>query len=382
MSAAALSPDAATDGESGLPNAKHALRHIADALNIEVDAQFLLLVEDPGAANFAAGLVPHLKKLGRVSIYANGTGARQLARLGCEASPLDHPFDASGLLASVCPSLVIVGTSEDADAAAHGLVAACRKNSLPTLGIVDGPANAGRRFLGTGPSVLAFAPDWLFVPCHRMKAEFEKAGFDASRTLVVAHPHFEKVKGARDVLEREGRDAVRNRLFPEAGDSSILVFLAELSDGLDPSDFRRMADYTLYGRGGDDRRTNIVLEEVLDALRAIEPRPYVVLRLHPKNSEHEFAAYSGEIDAVSYDGSAFDVVYAADLVVGLTTILLSEAAVLGRPILCVVPRASEREWLLDPPGIELAWTCDRGELLLKLRGALENPCRQTVVTRP
>lgn len=38
-------------------------------------------------------------------------------------------------------------------------------------------------------------------------------------------------------------------------------------------------------------------------------------------------------------------VHAADLVVGMTSILLVEAAALGRPVLSIVPIIGQREWL-------------------------------------
>jgi hypothetical protein len=39
-------------------------------------------------------------------------------------------------------------------------------------------------------------------------------------------------------------------------------------------------------------------------------------------------------------------VWAADLVIGMTTMLLLEAYLLGRPTLAVLPRISEKEWLV------------------------------------
>jgi predicted glycosyltransferase len=120
------------------------------------------------------------------------------------------------------------------------------------------------------------------------------------------------------------------------------MFAAE--HGGDDSRQRRSAEYTLHGRGSSDRRADIVLEEVLDAAALLEPRPYVVLRLHPKNSREEFARYLNEVDLVSEGGDPIELIWASDLVVGLSSILLMEAAVAGRPTLSVVPREAERVW--------------------------------------
>ena len=165
-----------------------------------------------------------------------------------------------------------------------------------------------------------------------------------------------------------GRSALRAKLFPNCpAESPTLVFLGERSGGLAAEWMVRGPEYKLAGRGSDDRRTNIVLEEVLDAAKILSSRPYFVLRLHPKNDPQEFAAYFAEIDQVSRDEPALDIVYAADAVVGLSTILLCEAAFLGRPVLSVLPRASEREWLLAPPQCTLPCVWERAALIPALK---------------
>ena len=345
-----------------------ALERVLGLFNISGPAPMLLVVEDPGAANFAAGLLPVLARHGTVAVHASGEGAAQLARLGLEALSLAEPFDPGALLAQTRPALVLVGTSEDPDAAAHDLVAACRAAHVPTVGLVDGPANIERRFRGRGAGPLAFAPGAVLVPAENLRDQIIAAGFAPERAFVVEHPHFARLASEKCRLDAIGRDVLRRRLFPTClDDRPVLVFLAERSGGLDTGGFRRSPDYTLAGRGADSRRTNIVLEEILDALAPVDPRPFIVLRVHPKNELGEFAAYTGEIDQVSRDELALDLVYAADAVVGLTTILLSEAVVLGRPVLSVVPRAGEQEWLLAPPQGELPCVWERGKLAAALK---------------
>jgi hypothetical protein len=240
------------------------------------------------------------------------------------------------------------------------------------LGFVDGPANIEGRFRGPGESPLSFAPDAVFVPMTRSWTQLVATGFPSDHAFVVTHPHFERLAEEKRRLDVVGRDALRRRLFPICPEGRpVLVFLAERSGGLDATSLRRNADYMLAGRGRESRRTNIVLEEVLDALAPLNPRPFVVLRLHPKNEPEEFTAYADEIDQLSRDEPALDVVYAADAVVGLTTILLSEAALLRRPVLSVVPRPSEREWLLIPPQGDFPCLWERQKMIPALKQLLK-----------
>jgi hypothetical protein len=134
-------------------------------------------------------------------------------------------------------------------------------------------------------------------------------------------------------------------LFPAAGNRKMVVFVAEISAGLGPQQYQRSESYTLRGLGRSDNRTDIVLEEVLSAIAVLPERPYFVLRLHPKNLRDDFSGFDGKVDCISQTEVAREVAFVADLVVGMTSHMLIEAALLGRPTLSVLPREEEREWL-------------------------------------
>lgn len=306
----------------------------------------LILVEDAGAANMAAPLPAALAQLGlSTRLVAAGAAARQLRDLGTPSEPLDGR-SAKTLLADAAPRLVTVGTSEDRDAVGLELVAAARALSIPSAGLVDAPTNATSRFRGRGPAAFGHAPDALLVADAVTRTAYVSAGFAAPRIEIVGHPHHDRLRAERRRLDAEGRAVVRARVLPDApAGRPVLVLLAEASDGLDPAQFRRTDDYTLFGRGRSDRRTDIVIEEVLDAAATMVPRPWIVLRPHAKNGADEFDGYRAEVGCLGRDEPLFDLLHAADLVVGLTTAALDEAALLGRPTLSVVPRAAEAAWL-------------------------------------
>ena len=355
-----------------------ALSKLCVTLGFETPMSISILVEDPGAANFAAGMLGALKEHGAVTVHARGAGASQLGSLGVCFQSLGDPFDARCFLESAKPSLVVLGTSEDTDAAAHMLVVACREAGIATIGIIDGPANTASRFRGDGPDALEYAPDRIFAPSVTVRDTLVDLGYSEDRINVVPHPHFVAVAEQREILSRDGKEVLRRRLFPEAGDRPVLVFLAERSGGLDPDQFCRTHDYTLVGRGGEQRRTHIVLEEVLDSVGRADIVPYIVLRLHPKNDADEFASYQTEFDMVSREENALEVCFGADIVVGLTTILLVEAAVLGTQVLSVVPREVERHWLLDAPTGPISCFWKRDELAGALEEALRSHVKQAL----
>jgi hypothetical protein len=241
---------------------------------------------------------------------------------------------------------LVIGTSEDARTPGLEMVDRCAERGVPTVGVVDSPIAASHRFRGKSSEPLTHAPDWLLVPDAWTVSQYVALGYPRGRVVACGHPHWDFVRAFGEEMRGAQRD-LRTMLYPEAPETRpILLFAAELSTGLDPREWRRSAEYTLTGRGHSAGRTEIVMEEFLDAVGRLPERPFCVLRLHPKNELQQFKAYLTEFDQVSQAEYPLEVLLGADAVVGMTTILLLEAVLLGRPTLSVVPRECEREWLV------------------------------------
>jgi hypothetical protein len=306
----------------------------------------LAFLEDPGAANFLGPILSgKIAAGGDVRLYAEGTGAARLADIGIAFSDAAEMGTAAEAVCREAPWAVIVGSSENLETAAFDLIDAARAAGVPSIGGIDSAANAEFRFRGHADDPLAHAPDLLLLTDDMARRNFAALGFAEERIFVCGHPYYDSVRETGSVMAMEGRDAMRSRLFPDARARPIIVFLGEISGGLDPAQFSRSADYTLAGRGQSTGRTQIVIEEFLDAVAGMEERPYLVLRPHPKNTDAELGPFRADFDSVSRDEASLETVYIADLVVGMSTSLLVEAALLRRPTLSIVPRALERDWL-------------------------------------
>lgn len=310
----------------------------------------LCFVEDPGAANYIAGIPEELTARGyRVKLLADGFARNFLSQRNVpfeDVTAHTEHASAEDLLNSHTPRLVVVGTSENPDTMGLALIDACRRAKVPTVGAVDAIANSAYRFRGRSKKALRYAPDWLLAPDPWTKKSYQSLGFLADRIAVCGHPSYDQTKAVAGELSKKDRHMLRKTLFPNLlTNQRVLVFIAEISGGLNSRQFQRSAEYTMTGRGKNKGRSKIVLEEFLDALSLIHPRPYSVLRLHPKNTRDEFKIYSDDFDLVSQDGSPLELIFASDLVVGMTSMLLLEASILGRPTLSIVPRAIEKNWL-------------------------------------
>ncbi len=332
----------------------------------------LIYVEDPGAANMVLGLASAMRNQGLIAhLYAGGAALDYLTARGEALTPLPSA-DPAALISQINPVACVIGTAENLDTPGFSLAEAARRRSIPTAALIDGPANADRRFQGRTTDPRCHVTDWLLVPDLGTRSAFLALGIEPARIRVVGNPSHDRVLDSCDELLAQDRATLRRGLFPGLPeDAPLILFLTELSDGLDPTQFRRSADYTLQGRGETNGRTEIVLEEVLDALADIAPAARVALRLHPKTPANLYAAYDQDIAAYSEGGDPHAALFAADLVIGLSTALLTEAVVMGRPTLSVLPREREAEWLIG--GDLVPHVSTRDDLRAMLTRALDAP---------
>ena len=300
-------------------------------------ADILLFVEDPGAANMVLDLPAAIAARGhRAILLAAGHAIQYLSNREVTFRTVPTDVDAEVLLDEVRPSAVVTGTSENPDSLGLGLNDAARRRRIPSVGLVDMSCNADLRFRGRTSRALAHAPDFIVVPDTTTFDAFVKLEFLRENIALLGHPQYDRVWRRR--REFEAGTSRESRSQPK------WVFVAEGHDLLAPAASLRSAGYSLHGRGGTAWRTGIVLEEILDAIAQLSTRPEIIVRLHPKLVREDFAEWANE---VSFDDAAdpFPCLWQADAVLGMSSMLLLEAAILGRPVLAVLPRPEEREWL-------------------------------------
>ncbi len=300
----------------------------------------LIFAEDPGAANCVAALPEALARRGVTSwLLSKGLATGWFAQRGILPGVEAGNATAEEVLDCCSPRLALVGTAENRDTLGLHLVAEARRRGIVTAGIVDARPNADRRFKGRADHPLAFAPDWLLLPDGWTRDAFVGLGYPRDSAIVVGNPHYDHVVATAIRLDIEGRDAIKRRPLPACPDGrKVLVFATEGS-------MRVLSAYSEKPVAAC--RTEVVLQVFLRAVRGIAPRPYLVLRLHPKDMPEDYQDYLPAFEAVSAGGSPLELAFAADVVVGLTSMLLRETAMLGTPAVSVVPNAEERDLLAD-----------------------------------
>jgi hypothetical protein len=310
-------------------------------------SSILIVVEDPGAANYVAPLPNALAKCGIGSlILAQGPAKEQLHLLNAGFEILAGDISVEAVLESRRPRLLLVGASENTDGPGLELIDLGKRLGIPTIGVVDGPANPELRFSGGSANPRRHAPDYVTLPDEQTRQAFIAQGYACDRAVNCGHPHYDFVRREKQIMDNLNRDVLRKKIgFDAAPGQKVIMFCAEMSKGLCGQQFVRAADYTLKGSPNHNLRTEIVLDEFLLAADQLAERPYMVLRLHPKNRQDEFCEYLTRFDFLSMAGTSLESVHASDLVVGMTSMILVEAALMERPTLSIIPRPSELTWL-------------------------------------
>lgn len=309
----------------------------------------LIFAEDPGAANYVANIPAELSKIGvRTTLFADGL-ARKYFKNNCISYQDVNLINPEELLSSEFKyKLVLLGTSENEESFGFKLLTLARINNIPTVAVVDASMNEKYRFKGTSDNSLEHVPDWLVVTDKWTKDKYRELGFSENRIVVLGHPHYDKITSILSEYDCIGCNEMRNRVIGNhnIGNRKLVVFISEGSENNAKWDTQRMSgNYTLKGWGRSAGRTEIVLEEVISSIQAMREDVYFVLRLHPKDKMEEYIIYKDHIDCFSYDDNPLELVYSSDLVVGLTSMLLTEAILLKKRVLSVVPRRTEGLWL-------------------------------------
>lgn len=307
---------------------------------------YLIYVEDPGAANYILSLPDEFQKNGiSFALLANDAAVDYLNKRNVEFNQVvkDEP---SRLLQELNPRRMLIGTSENRKSIGLELIEVARKKNILTIGFVDMLCNADRRFRGESENPLQYMTDILLVPDYKTKMAFIKLGATDKNILVIGHPHFDRVENWLKGLDERSKYNFRHRFYKGLSDKTkVIVFVSEGWDLLNISASVKNDEYGFVGRGDSEFRTTIILEELIDALKETSDDYYLVLRLHPKNNIEDFAHLLSEIDHVSKSEDPLEIVLSSDLVVGMTSMLLLESTILKKPTLSVLPLKSEADWL-------------------------------------
>ena len=310
----------------------------------------LIYVEDPGAVNFIINLPKLFSDNGyKTVILANGASCQYLDTKGVAYANVEAKKPKE-ILEFYKPDVFLEGTTENPDSLGLILTNQAKLVNIMTIGYIDMYCNASRRFKGRSNNPLFYCPEVLLVPDINTKDAYINLGCNNDNVIITGHPHYEAVHKWGKQVSKVDRQLLRNKIFPKAAnDKLVVVFISEVrglvNESLNESASLKNDKYSFVGRGDSNFRTVIILEELIDGLLDANLKAHIVLRLHPRDNKLDYANIINELDQVSTVEKPLEVVLAADLVVGMTSMLLLEASILKIPTLSMLPIEREKKWM-------------------------------------
>lgn len=275
----------------------------------------LAVARDPGAA---AALAPVIRT-GPIAVVGVGPARAHFGRLGivCDGpSDDDDPDEVVRSIERIDPEVLLTGTSLRVKRDALWWEAA-RGRSIPTVAVLDHWSRYKERF--TEEVAFDRLPDLIAVMDESARSRMATLGCPIERLVVTGQPAFDELLEG-GVGDRAGA----RQKWGLSGDGRTVLFVSEPL-------VKDMAPRPLFTE-------HAVLELLLQAVADMPVR--VVVRPHPRESREvvAVAVAASTRDAVLDPGLANAMALAgADTVVGISSILLLEAALAGLPVLSIQP---------------------------------------------
>ena len=278
-----------------------------------------------GDAGGAEALIPVLHELERrgelKAVFAGGPAAQLLEQAAIEFAMV--PSDPVAVLTSLEPSVLMTGTSWGGWAPELAFIKAAEGLQIPSLAVIDFWANYLARFIApTGELVM---PDRVAVPDESARLEAIAEGIAGDRLVVTGNPHYEALLARYGGFDQGERIRFRERVGVPR--KAMVVFFASQPIA------------ALYG----DRlgyTEDQILATVYTALEQVSEwlgHPILLaVRPHPRQGEVTLPGSTPRVPVRLAAGEpALAWAMSSELVTGMTSAVLMQAAMLGARVVSV-----------------------------------------------
>jgi hypothetical protein len=295
------------------------------------------ICSDPGAARAVAPVIRLLLAENAVEVvsYSYNQANEILRSEAIPSTELRHPITPGWIeerLRQDQASLVLTGTSHNALDWEKLFIATARGMTVPSIAVLDFWSNYVTRF-SSADDRLDYLPDVVAVMDERARSEMLVAGIPAERILVTGQPAFEGLAQRLSWFNQEERWRIRESVG--VGQSDLLVMFAsqpirQLYGG------EESLDYLGYTEDS-------VLRHLIRSLEIVQhecpERIALLIRPHPREEVQRYSSYASSMIqiVISTTADRHNCVMAADLVTGMTSVLLVEACYLQRPVISFQP---------------------------------------------
>ncbi len=298
----------------------------------------LTIAGDPGGAAAIAPVIHELLAMGKANLRV--LGYRQapeiFSRRGieCETLPDSTTYrDCLQILYEHRIEVLLSATSVNATDLEQKFFASAREAGVPTLAVLDFWANYRRRFEDDQGKLNL--PDRIAVMDDRALGAMEALGFPLEKLVVTGQPAFDPLIAMTREQKARRRNSCRDKMGLSSEEKLIVFMSQPLADFF--SKFPPEGGHPGY----TEQTAGLDLVRVLTKLQSDSAVPSFRLCINPHPRENADAWNSlpdAPFSVMKAEGFAsHDLGLAADLVVGIHSMILLECAILGIPVVSYVP---------------------------------------------
>lgn len=330
--------------------------------------KIFIFSRDPGGANAIAPLVRPLEKKGyRVLLYGADMSLNIYAKAGLVALDIKQQLSEATsegirkLISKISPDFILTGTSAS-DFTERYLWHIAEKMSIPCFAVLDHWINYGQRFSAFGISELSeyrknkthpFLPTKIIVMDDLAKTEMIMDGIEPERILPAGNPHFaELIHFAETFSGKDVEDFKASLGIPAS--NYLITYASEPISAV----YREGGGSELYWGYSEHG----ILAEILEALRIILPQYQgnvtLFIKLHPKEDLKSHDKIIGAFRLnnctviIDKECNPLKILRSSDLVIGMFSMLLIEAAIIRKPVISVqIGLKRENPFVLDRLGV-------------------------------
>ena len=341
----------------------------------------LVFSRDPGGTNAVMHLIEPLRARGNeVVVYGKDAALAIYRRLNLDcadiltAIPSGTQEETNEFIRKAAPGLILTGTSSE-DFTERHLWLGAEQAGIASFAVLDQWTNYRLRLIpeedtGSATAGKLIVPSFLFIMDEFARKEMCALGIDRERLVVTGQPFFDYIRKTGGRFAASEIEELRRRL---AGDQGGLVFVFASQPIASLHRQNGMAeDYWGYTEKTVLRSVVACLGKLAEELAV---KVTLVLRLHPKDEPDAYqdvlTTCSSSIKLVrDRETDSSLLLQAADLVIGMFSMVLLEAAILERRFISVqIGLKRENPLIFDRMGLARSILTE-AELEETLRGIL------------
>ena len=259
-------------------------------------------------------------------VYGPGHGVFQDGAKRLPEAPTS-PEAAREMLSAFEPDVLLLGTSVNKREDEKVFLKSARTLGIPSIAVLDFWSNYHGRFATRpAPSPLDALPDRIAVMDGSAARDLEALGIPSDRIAVTGQPAFDRL---HETPPSPGEIRSLRESMGCGSDQRLVLFASQ--------PFRELA--TQHGMAPVPFDEIDLAQTVLASVHEIDACLWI--RPHPREASAKFRPLADQGAIVATTGSSIQALHAADDVVGMSSVFLLEAGILGKRVLSLQPGVND-----------------------------------------